>query len=90
MTTNAPYVRCAIPVPVDRLFDYRVPESLRPDAEPGRRVRVPFGRQVLLGYVVERAETTEVPATAMKDVIEVVDPEPVVIPALASQPTAVW
>jgi len=36
-------VDVAIPCPVDRLFTYRVPESLRGRARPGTRVLVPFG-----------------------------------------------
>jgi primosomal protein N' (replication factor Y) len=72
----------AIPVPVDRLFTYRVPERLRPAIEPGKRLRVPFGKRTLVGYCIEAAETTEVDAKALKDVLDVLDPEPVVRPEL--------
>ena len=46
-------VRVALPVPVDRLFDYEVPEDLAREAEVGRRVRVPFGGRRLTGVIVE-------------------------------------
>ena len=52
-----PFAEVAVAVPVDRLFTYRVPESLRAEAVPGRRVRVPFGPRSATGYVVAtRAE----------------------------------
>jgi primosomal protein N' (replication factor Y) (superfamily II helicase) len=76
------YVRVAIPVPVDRLFDYRVPEHLRPGIEPGKRVLVPFGRRKLTGYCVESAAETDVPEKSLRDVVEIVDDEPVVLPEL--------
>jgi len=42
-----------VDVAVDRLFDYLVPDCLRDRAVPGARVRVPFGRRTITGYVVE-------------------------------------
>ena len=44
------YVQIAVPVPLHRLFTYRLPPDLR--AEPGMRVRVPFGRRSVVGVVV--------------------------------------
>jgi primosomal protein N' (replication factor Y) len=41
------------------------------------RVRVPFGRQHLIGFVMELAETSELPANKLKPVLEVLDSEPV-------------
>ncbi len=46
-------VRVALPVPVDRLFDYAVPEPLATAAQPGCRVRVRAGGRVHTGVVVE-------------------------------------
>ncbi len=34
-------------------FDYAVPEALRPGLALGQRVRVPFGKRSVLGYVIE-------------------------------------
>jgi primosomal protein N' (replication factor Y) len=53
MAEDAPlYAEVAVAVPVDRLFTYRVPEALRSEAVPGRRVRVPFGPRSATGYLV--------------------------------------
>jgi primosomal protein N' (replication factor Y) (superfamily II helicase) len=46
-------VRVALPVPVDALFDYAVPEPLAAEATRGRRVLVPFRDRVITGVIVE-------------------------------------
>jgi len=49
---EASYVSVAVPIPVRRLFTYRVAGSLLDQIEVGARVRVPFGPRRLLGTVV--------------------------------------
>ncbi len=46
-------VRVALPVPVDELFDYAVPDALAHAAIPGVRVRVRFSGRSLVGVIVE-------------------------------------
>jgi primosomal protein N' (replication factor Y) len=69
----------ALDTPLRRLFDYLPPPSPTPGKGGliGARVRVPFGRQRLVGVVVATAETSEVPAERLKAVLEVLDPQPV-------------
>jgi primosomal protein N' (replication factor Y) len=57
-----------------RLFDYLPPAT---PVIPGQRVRVPFGRQRLVGLVVDHAPASEVPLERLKPVLEVLDTEPV-------------
>ena len=45
-------VQVALPVPIDSLFTYRVPDALAEAAEPGRRVLVRFSGRRLTGVVV--------------------------------------
>jgi primosomal protein N' (replication factor Y) len=73
----APIVRVAVPSPLRRSFDYRIPESI-PGSRlvPGARVRVPFGRGSRIGVVVERAPGTEVDPERLKAVTEVLDEAP--------------
>ena len=59
---------------VDRTFTYQVPESLQEEIQIGKRVLVPFGKQMLEGYILNVLESTEVDA---KDIFEVLDEEPV-------------
>lgn len=70
-------VRVALKVPLDTLFDYRVPSELRDQVEVGRRCKVPFGPRKLIGYIVELPETTETPTKKMRRLLGLVDPAPV-------------
>jgi primosomal protein N' (replication factor Y) len=68
--------RVALDTPLRRLFDYLPPAP--PAAAPrlGARVRVPFGRQRLIGVVMETADTSDVPAARLRPILDVLDPEP--------------
>ncbi|MCR9096566.1 MAG: primosomal protein N' [bacterium] len=82
--TNEGIVRVALPVPLDRLFDYRVPRAHARPVEPGTRVRVQFGGTPLVGLVVPgdwSTEEDEASAGGPRELAEiagVVDEEPVV------------
>src|SRR3569833_1109513 len=85
--------RVALDTPLKRLFDYLPPAegvlhaSSDPPAgvsrlfsapvEPGMRVRVPFGRQKLIGIVIEAASSTEIGDDRLKSILEVLDSRPV-------------
>jgi primosomal protein N' (replication factor Y) (superfamily II helicase) len=77
--TPACVFRVALDTPLKRLFDYLPPESTLFEAsiEPGMRVRVPFGRQKLVGIVMEAAASSELPVERLKPILEVLDPRPV-------------
>jgi primosomal protein N' (replication factor Y) (superfamily II helicase) len=71
--------RVALDTPLNSLFDYLPPaEGLFPAAiEPGTRVRVPFGRQRLVGIIMEVAASSDLPQERLKPVLEVLDSRPV-------------
>ena len=46
------FVEVAVPVPLRRLYTYRVPESLQGRLKEGSRVAVPFSRRKVAGIVV--------------------------------------
>ncbi|MGH8462169.1 MAG: primosomal protein N' [Stenotrophobium sp.] len=71
-------VAVAVPAPVYRLFDYRVPAGAR--LRPGVRVRVPFGRRRLVGVVASAPRTESQPAHDYKFIEAVLDDEPVFPP----------
>jgi primosomal protein N' (replication factor Y) len=48
--------------------------------EPGTRVRVPFGRQRLIGVVLELADSSELPAERLRPILEVLDTQPILDP----------
>lgn len=65
------YCDVAVPVPINHVFTYRVPDELR--ASVGSRVAVPFRRQRMVGVVTEIHNRE--PAVAAKDVLQLMDPE---------------
>jgi len=71
-------VSVALPLPIRRNFSYRVPEALGMP-RPGVRVRVPFGERALTGIVLpEEGEDS----AGLREILEVLDPEPVCPPEL--------
>ncbi|HEU4429552.1 MAG TPA: hypothetical protein VFT98_12405, partial [Myxococcota bacterium] len=51
--------RVALPVPVNSLFDYAVPDALASDVKPGCRVRVVMRKRSETGVVIALAEKPE-------------------------------
>ncbi len=76
MTALPQVLRVALDTPLRRLFDYLPPQAAHAPAV-GARVRVPFGRQRLVGLVMGIAEGSDVPAERLKPILEVLDPVPV-------------
>ena len=73
---------------LDRPFDYLVPARLAETAVPGCRVRVRFAGQLVDGYLLARAETSEHQGR-LAYLERVVSPEPVLAPQIASLARAV-
>ena len=70
-------LRLALPVPVPKYFDYLPPHGVAPgDCLPGCRVRVPFGRSHHIGLIVQQVGDSEVPASRLKRVQALLDPQP--------------
>ncbi|MET3575241.1 primosomal protein N' [Bhargavaea ullalensis] len=63
--------------PVDRPFDYIVPERMEAVIERGARVKVPFGNRKVLGFVTAFKDTSDVPVNKLRPVDELLDLEPV-------------
>lgn len=59
---------------VDRVFDY----IATPDIQKGQRVVVPFGRQVLEGYVINLKEKSELPLEKLKKICYALEPYPII------------
>ena len=66
----------AVPAPLHRLFDYQVPAAAAALA-PGMRVRVPFGRQRLVGVVAKAPRVIEAEGRGYKFIEAVLDEAPV-------------
>jgi primosomal protein N' (replication factor Y) len=79
--TDTYYLRIALPVPLRRHFDYLpLANTVASDYKIGSRVRVPFGRQQLIGFVLSIESATEVPVDKLKPVSESLDSNELVSP----------
>src|SRR5205809_7196675 len=81
---SLPVARLCVDVPLthlDRPFDYLVPARLDADAVPGCRVRVRFAGQLVDGYLLERADTSEHQGRLAR-LERVISPEPVPTPEI--------
>lgn len=72
-------LRCALPTPLNRLFDYLAPvDGSTPVV--GGRVSVPFGRQQLVGLIIETSDNSDVPSSKLKAAHETLDTSPLLAP----------
>lgn len=80
------YVEAALPVPLRRVFTYRLPEEMRGVIKLGARLKLPFGRRNVTGYAVglhtELPTDVDIDESKIKNVIEVSDDEPLITPEI--------
>jgi len=76
------YCDVSLPVPLDQSFTYWQPATLRHRVAVGCRVLVPFGPRKLTGVVVRIHD--DKPEGPLKEVLRLVDEEPVLGPELLS------
>src|SRR3984957_12261844 len=74
------YCDVSLPIPLDRLFTYELPLSLRHRVRPGCRVVAPLGARKLTGIVL-RVHDDATPQN-LREVLALTDEEPVLEPAL--------
>lgn len=80
------YVEAALPVPLRRVFTYRIPEGMQSTIKLGARLLLPFGRRSVTGYAVglhaEFPPDVDIDETKIKEVIELSDEEPLITPEI--------
>ncbi len=67
-------LKVAVNAPLPRLFDYLPPPAAT--ASPGCRVRVPFGRQRLVGMVIDVADASDLPRQKLRRAHSAIDDRP--------------
>ncbi|MEN0035748.1 MAG: primosomal protein N' [Cellvibrio sp.] len=81
LPTDNMLLEIALPVPLRRSFDYlppiNMPSGISPaDLQPGVLVRVPFGRQELIGVLIRaKSESPQEPGK-LRAALEIIDPRP--------------
>lgn len=68
----------ALPVPIPRLFTYRVPEEIRESICPGVRVIVQFGKKKVITGIVEKLHQKPPDVYVAKPILELLDTDPMV------------
>ena len=78
--------RLAIPSPLRRHFDYLPPNEMSiaeiGALQPGVRLRVPFGRREVTGYLLAVHPESEIPLNSLRPALEILDQTPLVDPQL--------
>lgn len=69
------FVDLALPVAINQLFTYSVPDDLKNQIKLGIRALAPFGKKQIIGFVVNIKDTTDVLHT--KPIYDLLDSEPV-------------
>ncbi|HVQ38201.1 MAG TPA: primosomal protein N' [Pyrinomonadaceae bacterium] len=80
------FANVAVPVHISSTFTYRLTPPMRPFAQPGSRIVVPFGRQFVTGYIVALSThlgtETSLRESDIKDARDLLDVTPLVTPQL--------
>ena len=71
-------LKVALNVPIDNLFDYKIPSKSLIQPKKGQRVKVPFGKQEKIGFIHGMNSNTSVPASKLKPVLKIIDDEPLI------------
>jgi len=72
--------KIAVPVPLDRLFDYLAPTGCHPAGlQPGIRILVPFGKRTQVGVLLAIEDSSAVDSERLKQAIEILDEKPLLL-----------
>ena len=75
------YADMILPVPLNQLFTYLVPESLERNATPGVRAYVPFGKGRRLTGIIAKTHNVKPSTHTVKEILGILDPDrPSVLP----------
>lgn len=75
-------IQVVVALPLWQRFDYRVSAAEYARLQPGMRVRVSFGRRLLVGMVVAKTPTSASPEPSLKPIEAILDTQPLLSPAL--------
>jgi primosomal protein N' (replication factor Y) (superfamily II helicase) len=73
-------LQVALDTPLRRVFDYLPPDALEAAPVAGMRVRVPFGRQKLVGVITGVVSQSHVPRSKLRAALEILDERSILDP----------
>jgi primosomal protein N' (replication factor Y) len=77
---SSAFAQIALGLNFDKILTYSIPPDFASSVAAGKRVLVPLRQSTQVGFVVALTPTSEVPQT--KEILDVLDPEPVIPPDL--------
>ena len=80
--TSPVFYRVAVPSPLRRAFDYLPPKVGALAAQPGTRIRIPFGARKVTGVILDIVTETDVPPAKLRHADSVLDAAPLFSPEL--------
>ena len=80
MSSSVLYAEVIIPLALPKNYTWSVPEPLRDQIKPGVRVEVVLGKNKKYAGVVKRLHTEKPEAFEAKDLLNILDAEPVIFP----------
>lgn len=77
-TDSALFANVILPLPLNKLFTYGIPEEFKQAVKPGSRVIVQFGRKKFYSAIVREIHQNKPADYEVKDILSVVDDSPVI------------
>lgn len=75
------YADIILPVPLDGLFTYSIPDTMQPLLKPGMRVLVPFGRNKSYVGIVDHLHDNKPEGYTVKPITQLMDRQPIMLDA---------
>jgi len=79
-TLKGSYALVAPALPVDKNFEYSIPDDLAQKAQAGKRALVPFRARKITGYLLKIYDHPELEPSRIKPIIDILDEEPLFRP----------
>ena len=73
------YADIILPVPLDGLFTYSIPDTMQPLLKPGMRVLVPFGRNKSYVGIVDHLHDNKPEGYTVKPITQLMDQQPILL-----------
>ncbi|WP_422079725.1 replication restart helicase PriA [Ulvibacterium sp.] len=74
------FINVVLPIPLEKLFTYRISQAEAERLTPGIRVTVPFGKSKIYTALVHEIHTTPPEVYEAKEIHEILDQQPIVNP----------
>ena len=78
---NNTFADIILPLPLEGVFTYGVPATMRPQVRQGLRVLVPFGQKKKYVGIVASLHDRKPEGYQVKDILQVIDQQPILLPA---------